>query len=303
MRFSILGLLTIVAFGNVHADKADTAIVSVSKESCFPITGEWSIALDHFRSLPEGSWEGNMGAFTSLNLRADLSGDFFLQVGGSYGLYDWAGRLSTPFKNAKALQQQAFLTGAVSRASTTASRWHAGLSYDWMFNRHFGHFSVDPMLSQVRGQCGYLFKGGNELGAWGTVDALTAHEYSSHIALAFRAIPQANLFWCHYFKNRSYTMIWAGSPYRKGLMYHSGRPGRYIFGARFDAPLTDSLSVSGHGAYMGARGAPNGIEARNYAANVCFALTYAFGPCRGAPVPYMTIADNSTFMVDTNYNY
>ncbi len=98
-------------------------------------------------------------------------------------------------------------------------------------------------------------------------------------------------------------MVWAGSPYRRGLMYQSGRPGRYLFGAKFNAPLTGHLSVSGHAAYMGARSAPDGIEARNYAANVCFALTYSFGQCLKAPVPYMSVADNSTFIVDTNSNF
>ena len=129
--------------------------------SCFPITGEWSLAFDNFRGSPEGSWEGNMGAFMSLNLKAHLGGNWFAEVGGSYGLYDWAGRASVPFSNEKAFQQQGFLTGGIAQTSAITSRVHAGLSYDWMFNRHFGLFAVDPMMSQVRGQLGYLFFGGN----------------------------------------------------------------------------------------------------------------------------------------------
>lgn len=282
---------------------ADGQKMEPKRPSCFPLTGEWSIALDSFRSLPEGSWEGNMGGFTSLNLKAKMAEMWFAQLGGSYGLYDWAGRASTPFKNEKVFQQQSFITAGIARAGTQPSKFHAGVSYDWMLNRHFGLFGVNPTISQVRGQIGYLIRGGNEVGAWGTVNTRTAHESAHNISLKFRAIPQANLFWCHYFKNQAYGMLWAGTPYRKGLAYPSGRPGRYIFGARFAAPLTKSLSVSGHGAYMGARSASKGNESRNYAANVTFALNYAFGQCREAANPYLGIGDNSSFLVDTNTNY
>ena len=274
------------------------------RASCFPLTGEWSLAFDSFRNSSDGSWEGNMGAFTSLNLKARMVGDWFAGLGGSYGLYDWAGRASMPFSNEKAFQQQGFLSGSIALAGTKTPGVHVGISYDWMFNRHFGLFAVNPMMSQVRGQIGYLFSGGNEWGAWGTIDTLTSHQEVSYVPLKFRAIPQANLFWCHYFKNKGYGMVWAGTPYRRGLMYDSGRPGRYIFGARFSAPLTGSLSISGHGSYMGARSSSlQGVESKNYSANVSFALTYAFGPCRGGATPYLTVADNSSFLVDTNSNH
>lgn len=270
--------------------------------SKFPIGGELSIGVDDFRSLPEGSYEGNIGAFLSLNLKAPLPKSFFIEAGGSYGLYDFAGRTSTSFKNTNSFQQQGFITGSVSRETPCSSGINVGVAYDWMFNKNFGVFAVDPSISQVRGQLGYLIKGGNELGILGTIDTNTSHQKYESLPLKFRAISQANLFWCHYFKNNAYGMLWAGTPYRQGLMYSSGRAGRYIIGGRFWAPLTRSLSMNGHFAYMGAQSASNGIESKNYAANVSFALTYAFGHHKLKQTPYMGLADNSNFLVDTNLN-
>lgn len=268
----------------------------------WPIAVDLSLALDHFRSLPEGSWEGNFGGFTSLNISTSIYETLQGQIAGSYGLYDWAGRSSAPFKNPKTLQQQAFLTAAISRETPCPSGINFGIAYDWMLNKNFGVFAVDPNLSQVRGQVGYLFDSCNEFGVWGTVDTHTAHEETQEIPLKFRAVSQVNLFWCHYFKNCAYTMIWAGTPYKRGLMYRSGRAGQFIVGARFSVPLTEALSINGHAAYMAARRAPDGIESKNYASCICLSLTYSFGCKQAALSPYMSLADNSNFLVDTNLN-
>lgn len=285
---------------NPPAAKVDPKRPSYSS-SC-PIEIDLSLGVDNFRSLPEGSFEGNMGGYGSFNLKAPLGQAFFLQIGGSYGVYDWAGRSSTPSKNSKEMQQQGFGTGAFSYETPDYSGINFGIAYDGMWNKSFGLFATDPYLGQVRGQIGYLFRGGNEIGAWGTFNVDTAHKSSEQTPLQFHAVCQANLFWCHNFKNKAYLMFWGGTPYRKGLMYKSQRPGRYLCGARFDIPLTHSLSLNGHAAYMGAISAPDGIESRNYASNICFALTYAFGKRRMQKSHYMEIADNSNFIVDTNHN-
>lgn len=270
--------------------------------SILPFQIDTSIALDAFRSLPDGSWEGNMGGFLSLGIKAPLPKSFFLHVAGSYGLYDWAGRSSTPYKNSKAFQQQAFVSGAFTQETPCKSGINFGIAYDTMFNKYFGVFAVNPFLSQLRAQLGYRIKGGNEVGIWGTTSTKTSHKESRQLPLKFRAISQANIYWCHYFKNYAYWMIWGGTPYRTTLMHRHGRAGRYIFGARFQAPLTRSLSLTGHGAYMGARSSPKGTESKNYAANVCFGLTYSFGHRRLKETPYMVMGDNSNFLVDTNLN-
>jgi len=176
-------------------NKPKASLERPSYSSWSPVEVDISLALDNFRSLPEGSWEGNTGGFGSLNFKAALPRAFFIQLGGSYGVYDWAGRTSTPFKNPKELQQQGFITGAVSREAPEYSGVNFGIAYDGMWNKSFGVFATDPYLGQVRAQLGYLFKGGNELGAWGTVNVLTSHEESEQIPLKFHAVCQANLFW------------------------------------------------------------------------------------------------------------
>ncbi len=268
--------------------------------SLFPLEGKFTLAFDDFRSLPEGSWEGNMGAFTSLYFKADLTHTLFLHFGGSYGLYDWMGRSSTSFENSSGLQQQGFLTGALSRETDCNSGFNLGLSYDAMLNVNFGEFAVNPYLSQVRLQTGYSIQG-NEIGIWGTIFTNNALKESQQIPFQFRAISQANLFYCHYFKNTGYAMIWAGMPYIRSLMYTTGLPGTFIVGARLSAPLTDYLSINGHAAYMGARN-KNGYPSNNYSSNVCIALTYTFGKRQKQLTPYMSLADNTNFLVDTNQN-
>lgn len=267
--------------------------------SC-PIEFDFAVAADYFRSLPEGSFEGNMGAYGSLNMKASLPHAIFLQAGGSYGAYDWAGRSSTPTSTeSKKIQEQVFVTGALSRETPSFSGFNAGLAYDGMWNRNFGLFAKNPYIAQVRGKLGYLFKGGNEIGLWGTINVLTVHEED---LLEFRAVCQANAFWCHNFGGKSYLMLWGGVPYKRGLMYNDGSSGKFLAGARFDVQVTKSLSLFGHGSYMGAKHQDGLNEAKNYAANVCFGISLALGKRRVQKSHYMELADNSNFIVDTNLN-
>lgn len=271
--------------------------------SCLPFEVDLTLALDDFRSLPEGSWNGNWGGFAAVNFRAFLPQNYSAQLAGSYGLYDWAGRAFSPFQNPEALQQQGFLTVCASRQVPC---WgiNAGIAYDWMLNKNFGLFAVNPYFDQIRGQMGYLIQGRNEVGIWATYGICTSHRESQQIPLKFRGISQVNLFWCHYFKNNGYGMLWAGTPYRRGLLYKSGRPGNFIIGVQFSTPITEHLSIEGHGAYMAPRGGgPGVIQARNYASNLTIGLTYSFGKRKIQQSPYMTLPNNSNFLVDTNQNF
>ncbi len=302
--FSALNLSAVDCSNPSNSENKDCKPCSAKfHDSWCPVEIDLSLAVDDFRSLPEGSWEGNMGAFTSANFKAYLPQDFAVQLGGSYGLYDWGGRSSTPSKNSSSLQQQGFITGAATRENPCGWGVNAGIAYDWMLNKNFGMFAVNPYIDQLRGQVGYVFNGSDELGVWGTYGIRTSDKESEELPLKFRGISQANLFYCHYFKNNSYGMIWGGTPYRRGLMYTSGRPGRYTIGTRFSAPLAHCLSINGHAAYMGGRSTSTSSKSQNYAANVCFSLTYSFGYRKVMQTPYMSLADNSNFLVDTNQNF
>ncbi|MBM3198583.1 MAG: hypothetical protein FJZ58_04945, partial [Chlamydiae bacterium] len=91
-----------------------------------PIGGDMTLALDSFRSLPDGSWGGNMGAYLGLNLAVVIPKQnlgFGAQIGGSYGLYDFDGRGST---NTKSLQQEAFITFGLFRKTPALTGWSSG---------------------------------------------------------------------------------------------------------------------------------------------------------------------------------
>ena len=285
----------------VHSEKKTPDAPPIFYASRCPVEVDLSLALDDFRSLPEGSWNGNWGAYAAVNLKAFLPHSVTAQLAGSYGLYDWAGRSFAPFLNPDSLQQQGFITVAVSR-QISSTGINAGIAYDWMLNDNFGVFAVNPFIDQIRGQIGYLIKGGNEVGLWAAYGIRTSNQESQQVPLRFRGISQVNLFWCHYFKNNGYATLWAGTPYRRGLMYESGRPGAYIFGLQFSVPMTHSLSIEGHGAYMGPRGGSGILPAKNYASDLGIGLTYSFGKRKIKQSPYMTLGNNSNFMVDTNLN-
>jgi hypothetical protein len=272
-------------------------------ESCWPIEVDLTLALDDYRGIYTGSWISSFGALAALNFTIPLPSSFSLQLAGSYGLYDWAGRASTPYKNSKTYQQQGFITAAASRQTPHSSGWNAGIAYDWMLNKNFGLFALNPFFDQIRGQFGYLFSGGNEFGAWGTYAIRTVDEESQNLPVQFKGISQVNLFWSHRFKTHGFAMIWGGTPYQQGLMYSEGRAGTFTLGAQFSVPVTDSLSFDGHGSYMGARDRAGVTPSKNYGADLCIGVTYAFGKRRIAKSSYMTLANNSNFMADTNQNY
>jgi hypothetical protein len=267
-----------------------------------PLEVDLTLALDEFRSLPEGSWNGNWGGYAAVNFKGYFSPYSSVQLGGSYALYDWAGRAFAPFSDPDSLQQQGFLTIGASR-QIYCSGVNVGIAYDWMLNKNFGLFAVDPCFDQIRGQLGYVIKHSNEIGVWAAYGIRISHQKSQEVPLQFRGISQVNLFWCHYFKNNGYGMLWAGTPYRRGLMYKSGCPGNFIFGVQFSMPVTKYLSVEGHGAYMVPRGTSGLTPAKNYASNISIGITYSFGKRREDKSPYMTLANNSNFIADTNQNF
>lgn len=286
----------------MFADGGSSDQTSIYYTSCSPIEIDFTLALDSFRSLPEGSFGNNWGGITALNLKAPLPASFSIQLAGSYGLYDWYGRSST-LSSSGALQQQGFITFAVSKQTEKSSGLNAGFAYDCMLNKNFGLFATNPLFYQIRGQMGYLIKASNEVGIWASYGINVAHEEAQEITLRFRAISQVNLFWCHYYKNNGYTMIWAGTPYRRGLMVTSGRPGTFTLGAQFSIPMTTYFAIQGTAAYMGARHVSGIKPSSNYAADIAIGITYTFGKRRIVHTPYMTPANNSNFMADTNQNF
>lgn len=266
--------------------------------------GDVGLGYDYFRSIPEGDWEGNTGGLVSFNIGMPIGAKKLgFQFGGSYGLYDWAGRLSSPSYKQTGLQQQLFLTTGLFRKTTYESGWNAGIVYDWMWNRDFGTLAVQTNFGQIRFQGGYLCRRTNEFGLWGTVETNRSHVESLEVPLVFRAVAQINAYWKHLFKNCATTMLWAGIPYKRSLSFSTGRAGIFIIGGSFRAPLSNRLCIDGHASYMAPHSAHGGYKQRYYAANICIELKYLFGDHCSFYDPYMSIGNNSNFITDTNISF
>jgi Family of unknown function (DUF6666) len=273
-----------------------------------PIVGDATIAFDTFRSLPDGSWVDNTGAFIGLNAGAPLPllfrGGLGIQVGGSYGLYDWTGRGSAVAGSDKSMQQQGFITVALFKRGCCCDGLNFGLAYDWMVNDNFGVFALNLSISQVRYQASYLFRARDEFGFWGTAHTNTSRKTTMAIPVAFRAINQINLFWRHSFRNCAEIEIWGGVPFGRGLMFST--PGQFILGANFEAPIAACWAIHGHAAYMHPHSAPGPVESENSASNVCIGIRYLFGRSKERACsfrPYLPLANNSNFLADTSVNY
>lgn len=260
---------------------------------------ELNTSYDYFRGIPDGSWNGNSGAFVAGNVGMGLYDCFAAQLGGSYGLYNWDGRENQVFKNSKALEHEAFLTVGVS---SSINEFNLGLVYDRCWVKHFSIYDVEASFDQLRFQGGYQFCS-EEVGLWGTARLTTAHKHALGVPVSFKAINQINAFWSHYFENCAMTTIWLGAPYGNSLRHHHKPAGVFTAGFAVRAPLTECLAIDAHGAYMRARHASGSEQSRNWGANICVGITYTFGDdCSCCGCSYMPVANNSNFFIDSSFN-
>ena len=263
------------------------------------VTVELNGSYDYFRGIPDGSWNGNTGLLAGINCGYNLFDAVNLQLGGSYGAYNWNGRGNVVFRNPKAIEQIGFITAG---ASTSLCDFNFGLVYDRMFSHHFGIYDLSPSFDQLRFHTGYNLCESDEAGLWGTIDLCRSKKRALGISTKFKTIGQLNLFWRHYFANCSSILVWAGLPYRDSLRFPHGKAGNFIAGAAIQAPLTERLSFVGYGSYMVARHSSGVKESRNYAANICIGLTYSLYACDPSEAPFMPIANHSNFLIDSNIN-
>lgn len=290
----------VISITSLHADEDEDIASSL------PLCGEAVLAFDTFRSLPDGSYSDNTGAYLALNTGLSLSSftgyGIGTQVGGSYGVYDWSGR-ANPFGNPRAVQQQGFLTFGVFKKTPYSSGVNLGFAYDLMVNHNFGCFVVDATFSQLRFKVGYQLDCCDEFGFWGTAYLDTNKNDAAEESLVkYRAINQLNLFWEHHFSTGAETMIWLGVPYTKSLNKDSSRG--FIAGASFWVPLNACWSIQGHGSYRYHHSSKRVEVSKGYGSNVSIGIAYTFGsPSACWAKPYLELADNSNFLSDTNISF
>ncbi|MCB1113951.1 MAG: hypothetical protein KDK62_04275 [Chlamydiia bacterium] len=280
--------------------KKNIAILLVAlSNTLFGLDMEVTGAYDYFRSLPEGSWNGNNGAYVSLNTGAPVLDFLDFQLGGSFGIYNWDGQDNIVFENTSNPMYQGFITTGFTYKE---NQYTLGLVYDWMFTSNYTVFNVAPAVDQLRGKFGYQMCN-SEIGVWGTYRLDTSTKNAQGLPVKFRAISQASVFITHRFSKCAQGTVWLGVPTDDGLMESGKKPGEILAGFEVRAPLGPCLFLDAHGSYLRAREYVGCERTRNYQANITVGITYLFGDrCQGMYSTYQPVANNSNFLLDTNIN-
>jgi hypothetical protein len=187
----------------------------------------------------------------------------------------------------------------------------AAIVYDGMINKNYGEFAESPYLSQLRIQTGYAVNDVNEIGFWCALHLNSdTHQLFNSLPIEWRGINQYNLFWHHkYVETAADTWFWLGVPEHSRLN-GQGSLGQLILGSSGSAPITDRLVLYGNAAYMMPSAHPSAAGSTEDAFYVGFGV--AVYPrrnarqhnVRGNPTePYLPVADNGSFFVDTSRSF
>jgi uncharacterized protein DUF6666 len=278
-----------------------------------PFTLYGFAVVDSWRGLSDGHFQNNNGFKKGLNAGRVLPGlerwGIGAQLGASYGLYRTTGRASTP-DAASEVQQQTFVTGGLFRRATPDFPVAAAVVYDGMINDGFGIFATSPYLSQFRLQLGYVLSESDEIGFWMTQHGPGETRNIGGQEVAWRAINQYNAFWRRHYKRSSANCIcWIGAPSAHRLN-GDGSLGQLIFGSGGTVPINANMVLFANAAYMMPSAHPSAVGSIEDAFYVGFGVAVYHGPkARCATVagdahdPYLPVADNATFFVDTTRSF
>jgi hypothetical protein len=294
----------------------------VCAELCAPPlcdeAGPWQLvpffAYDSWRGVADGTWQHNgLHAGANLGTRLGRFSDWSgigLQVGGSAGVYDWAGTDYRMYGSDETLMQ-GFLSYGFFRRSPEASGWNAALVQDWMFNDNFSVFGQDPTLSQWRGQLGYVINDWHEAGVWGAFRGSgDSRDVPDWGPVSWRAVNQLSAFWhVKWGLGGPDTVMWIGVP-ENDRLEGEGSLGDYFVGASAHLPLSDKIAMYSLLTYLHPSASAGTAGAKEDA--WVFVLGLAFypgGDARTSTVrgrlwaPMMPVANNGLFLVDASANY
>ncbi len=266
------------------------------------------------RGASQNNLTNNNGGSTGVNYGqrlgafSDATG-IALQVGGSYGIYDWSGRpANAGTLNTVDVQQQGFFTLGAFKRANDHSNFSYGVVHDWMFNQNWGATAINPTLGQWRGQLAYATSAWNEFGAWGTYrDKGDSNVTGNGTTVFTRSINQVNAFWHHKYDFGGDSWIWVGVPQDSRLDHNlGGNLGDFLVGGSVIAPLSDYVSLYGNMQYMHPSSRPGSQSDGESAWYVAFGLQwYVGGHARSTTVagqcwqPLLPVANNGSFLVDS----
>lgn len=249
-----------------------------------------------------GSLTSSYGAVSGFNTGFAL-GDTRLrgQVGASYGVYDWRGRIRLVPEDTD-VESQVFVTAGVYKRGGDNDPISYGMVFDAWAADEWGINANDLDLGQVRGQAGYALSDRFEVGSFGSAwlwddDAAVTVAGAPGVRRTVRAANQVNSY------IRGNTLA-GGS-----LMAYAGVfDGRDIqcwqFGATGEAPLSNWFSLYGQANYAvpSASAGPAGSGEEQF--NIQFGICYFLGGKAISPtvtgqkgLPLFDVASNSSFLI------
>lgn len=272
------------------------------------------VGYDAWRGPVDDSWENN-GLHTGLNFGSrlgwlsDYTGIGF-QLGGSVGVYDWSG---TEYRIARQneAETQGFLTYGLFRKASEDCRWSASLVQDWMLNSNYGALSQNPTIWQGRWQVGYALRPRHEWGFWGTFAGPTVtRDVPFFGPRTYKSINQLNIYQHHKWTEwGADSWIWFGVPERDRLSGDHSL-GDYTVGALANCPLNNHVALYALVTYMHPSSRAGAAGSLDEMWNFSIGLSFFPRPnARSSTVagqcwmPQLPVANNGTFLVDTNRTY
>jgi hypothetical protein len=291
-----------------------------------PLFGLYSFTeMATWRGITTGDLPNNNGFTQGLNAGIPLPwlGEFGFgaQLGGSWSVYDLEGRRSAFAPNRS--NQQTFMTGGFYRRADAGRRVSMGAVYDIMWNEAFGALAANPTLTQFRFQVAYALGYWNELGVWTSLrdhssyNTVIVQQGAGTATAFFNPMNQVSLFWHHKWgMGGADSWLYVGAtPDRRQLSdpLFGGVAdlGEFLVGGTFNAPVTDKIALYGNFTYM----KPSTNAAQPFASiqdswYVGFGLQFYPGAsARSSTVagrmstPYMPVANNGSFLVNTNRTF
>jgi hypothetical protein len=252
-----------------------------------------------------GSLTSSYGSVTGFNTGFAL-GDSNLrgQVGASYGVYDWRGRIRLVPEDTD-VEQQVFVTAGVYKRGDMAGD-NDPISYGVVFDAfaadEWGINANDLDLGQVRAMMGYALNDRFEIGSFGTAwlwddDAAVTVAGAPGVRRTVRAANQVNSY------IRGNTLA-GGSLMGYAGVFDGADIQCWQFGGTGEAPLSNWFSLYGHANYAvpSAGAGPRGSGEEQF--NIQLGICYFFGGKAASPsvtgqqgLPLFDLASNSSFLI------
>jgi hypothetical protein len=293
-------------------------------DECPGIGIELFTGVEDWRGITNGDLQDNAGLVAGGNIGVPIPGLREYGIGAQFGARYSASHLdgeevSPSLFSSTDVPQQVFLTTGFFRRAFDgehfSSRFSVGIAHDWMIADSFGDYGTSVTLSQWRGQVGFALSAQNEIGVWGTLrdggarGSFQVNNGQSILLtlIQYQAIDQVNFFWHHNFNSGANSWLYFGFPQQTTISPGGGSLGTWTMGAKFLVPISERVALYAEGTYMRPSAVPSANAAIENGYSIGFGLAFYPGGNAGTRtvagncwMPYLPVANNGSFLVDTN---